>query len=265
MSSNIDIGNLFGNARQEGSISKASENILTAPDIGVKISAGLGIGVDDVQASEVILLTQLIDDSGSITYNRNVKTVQDGHNLVIDAVKDSKQEDNILAHTCFINGGMLFDYRLIGSADVMDDGNFNPNGMTPLYESAVVTLGRVLAKAQEFSDQGVPVRTMTLIMTDGAANGYKNTAKDVKTIIDDMLKTEVHIIAGMGIEDGSTDFKQVFGEMGIRDEWILTPKNTHSEIRKAFQVFSRSAIKASQNATSFSTALGGGFGGSNFP
>ena len=34
--SSVDIGNLFGNARQEGSISKASENVLTATDIGGK-------------------------------------------------------------------------------------------------------------------------------------------------------------------------------------------------------------------------------------
>jgi hypothetical protein len=229
------------------------------------ISAGLGIGVDDVQASEVILVTQLIDDSGSIRMSGNSQVVRDGHNMVIESLLESKQEDNMLAHTCYVNGTVLFPFRMIGSADLMDTHNYNPNGGTPLFEETIVTLGRVLAKAQEFSDNGVPVRTMTLIMTDGAANGYNRTAAEVKTIVQDMLKKEIHIIAAMGIDDGSTDFKQVFGEMGIPDEWILTPKNTHSEIRKAFQIFSRSAIKASQNAASFSTALGGGFGGSNFP
>ena len=134
--------------------------------MGVKISAGLGVGVDDVQASEVVLLTLLIDDSGSIAGGGNTQTVIDGHKVVIDAVRNSKQEDNVLAHTCYINGTILFEYRLIGSAEVMTSKNFQPHGCTPLYESSIVTLGRVLAKAQEFSDNGVPVRTMTLIMTD---------------------------------------------------------------------------------------------------
>lgn len=263
--SSVDIGSLFSNARQDGAISKASENVLTAPDIGLKIGAGLGIGVDDVQASEVVLLTMLIDDSGSISGNRNEQIVRDGHNLVIDSIKASKSEDNVLAHTCYINGTTLFEYRLIGSAEAMNAKNYMPNGMTPLYESSIVTLGRVLAKAQEFLDQGVPVRTITLIMTDGASNDNKKTADEVKTIVTDMLKSEVHIISGMGINDGYTDFKQIFSDMGIRDEWILTPSNSSSEIRKAFQVFSRSAVKASQNAATFSTAFGGGFGGSNFP
>jgi hypothetical protein len=64
---------------------------------------------------------------------------------------------------------------------------------------------------------------------------------------------------GIGIADGSTDFKAVFGEMGIRDEWILTPKNSPSEIRRAFQMLSQSATRASQSATTFSQAAMGGF------
>jgi len=64
----------------------------------------------------------------------------------------------------------------------------------------------------------------------------------------------------MGIDDGFTDFRNVFQEMGVRDEWILTPANTESEIRKAFQVFSRSAVRASQSAVSFSQTAMGGFG-----
>ena len=39
----------------------------------------------------------------------------------------------------------------------------------------------------------------------------------------------------MGIDDGQTDFCEVFREMGIRDEWILLPGNSASEIRAAFR------------------------------
>ncbi len=80
-------------------------------------------------------------------------------------------------------------------------------------------------------------------------------------MVDSLLKTENHIVAAMGIDDGSTDFRKVFSDMGIPDEWILTPGNTESEIRKAFQLFSQSAVRASQNAASFSQTAMGGFGG----
>lgn len=68
---------------------------------------------------------------------------------------------------------------------------------------------------------------------------------------------ETHVVAAMGIDDGSTDFRSVFQEMGIEDRWILTPANTASEIRSAFQVFSQSALRASQAARFSKTAIGG--------
>ena len=62
------------------------------------------------------------------------------------------------------------------------------------------------------------------------------------------MSVRVFVIAAMGISDGATDFHQVFRDMGIPDRWILTPGNSASEVRKAFQVFSQSAIAASQGA-----------------
>jgi len=45
--------------------------------------------------------------------------------------------------------------------------------------------------------------------------------------------------------------------MGIEDRRILTPRDNASEIRNAFQVFSQSAVRASQAASFSSSALGG--------
>ena len=73
-----------------------------------------------------------------------------------------------------------------------------------------------------------------------------------------MTRSEAHIVAAMGISDGITDFRAVFRDMGIEDRWILTPGNNPSEIRRAFQVFSQSAVRASQ-AASFSQGAAGGF------
>jgi len=265
MSQNVDINGLLGAARQTGAISAASANVLTAVDIGDRIREGLGMGADDVQASDAILVTLLIDDSGSIRMAGNSQAVRDGYNGCLDALKDAKQERNLLVQTAYLNGGILNPYSLRASAPRMDPQNYNPNGGTPLHEATIVTLGRVIAKAQEFADSGLPVRTVTLIVTDGAATDTHRTADEVRTVVRDMLKKEIHIVAGMGIDDGSTDFRRVFREMGIRDEWILTPGSTPSEIRRAFQVFSRSAVRASQNAANFGTTLAGGFASAGTP
>jgi hypothetical protein len=46
--------------------------------------------------------------------------------------------------------------------------------------------------------------------------------------------------------------------MGIDDRWVLTPRNSAGDIRRAFQVFSQSATRLSQGGSAASL---GGFGG----
>jgi hypothetical protein len=232
---------------------------LNVVDVGAQIQDALGVNVDDVQASEVVLVTMLIDDSGSIRFAGNTKAVRDGHNLVLESLEASKQKDSVLVHTRYLNGTVLFAYLPLAQAVRMDKGNYNPVHGTPLYDETVVTLGTVLAKAQQFAENGVPVRTVTLLVTDGDdQHSQRANAGKVKTLVRDMLRQECHIVAAMGVDDGAVDFRLVFKGMGIRDEWILTPGNSRSEIRRAFEVFSQSAVQASQGGGNFSrTALGG--------
>ncbi len=256
-----DVGQLFQSAQKEGVLSPAAMQALTVVDVGNQIQNALGIPALDVQASEVVLVTVMIDDSGSIRFADNAQAVRDGHNMVLDALKGSKQSAAILVHTRYLNGTVLYPYCVLDQAIQMDQQNYDPQGGTPLYDQTVVLLGTVVAKAQEFADNGVPVRTVTLVITDGHDEHSVKIkhSSGVAPLVKDLLMQENYIIAAMGIADGGrTDFRQVFQEMGIEGKWILTPANTPTEIRRAFQVFSSSAVRASQSAGSFSkTALGG--------
>lgn len=276
-STKVNINSLFQTAQDDGILSPQSFQALTVVDIGAQIQAGLGISVNNINASEVVLVTMMIDDSGSIRFGGNTKIVREGHNSVLSALMSSKQNHSILSHTCYLNGHVLFPYLPLAVVDEaekkrsgkivyqrnpdvvdLDTKNYNPNLGTPLYDQTIVLLGRVLAKYQEFADGGVSCRTVTLIITDGADEHSTTTAKSVRPLVEDLL-SEKHIIAAMGISDGYTDFRKVFMEMGIRDEWILTPGNNQTEIRRAFQMFSQSAVRASQGAASFSKTAVGGF------
>ncbi len=80
---------------------------------------------------------------------------------------------------------------MIDNAVVMDPHNYDPRGGTPLYDESIDTLGAVLAKSQDFTNNGIACRTVTLIMTDGADMGSRKTPADVKKIVVDMLKNEI--------------------------------------------------------------------------
>jgi hypothetical protein len=252
MSDDDKVKKLLADAHARGALSLKSKAALDVVDVGIQIQAGLGVTIDDVAASEVVLLTMMPDDSSSIAAAGNAAAVRDGHNLVLEALKASKQAGEVLAHTRYLNGHVLCPYTALDHAVAMTKANYDPNQGTPLYDQAVVVLGTVIAKAQELAQAGIAVRTLTLIITDGEdCKSQHCSAKDVKAIVADMLAQENHVVAAMGIGD-PRQFRGVFGEMGIVDRWILTPGNSASEVRRAFHVFSQSAVRASQGM-----ALGG--------
>lgn len=261
-----DVASLFASAHNDDAIGADALAILNVTDLSAKINDAMGTPADAFQQSEIILLSVLIDDSGSIRFAGNSQHVRDGHNLLMEAMAGCKQQDNILFSTRLLNqasGVPLNPYRALSASDKLTDTNYNPNGGTPLYDQGVVFLGSTLAKTQEFSDAGVPARSISVFVTDGAdMHSLVHTAAHVKTLADDMQRQENHIVAFMGIEDPSspTDFRAIAQEMGVRPEWILTPDNTPSDIRKAFQTLSQSAVRASQSAASFSQQAVGGFG-----
>ena len=240
---------LLGDAHDQGALSAKALAALDAADVGAQIQAALGVAIDDVAASEVVLVTMMPDDSQSIAHAGNTGAVRDGHNFVLDALRGSRQSGEVLAHTRYLNGHVLCPYVALDHAVTMTSANYQPHLATPLYDQTAVVLGTVIAKSQELMQAGIAVRTVTLIITDGADYGStRMKPADIKAIVDDMLAQEHHIVAAMGISDGTTDFHAVFRAMGIPDRWVLTPGNSASEIRRAFAVFSQSAVRASQGA-----------------
>lgn len=234
---------------EDAQLSAKSLAALDVVDVGAQIQAGLGVTIDDVAASEVVLLTLMPDDSHSIASAGNTDAVRDGHNFVLDALGKSKQSGEVLVHTRYLNGSVLFPYIALDHATRMTAANYDPRLGTPLFDQSAVVLGTVIAKSQELEQAGIAVRTVTLIITDGGDYGSTRCKPaDVKAIVDDLLARENHIVAAMGISDGTTDFRAVFRSMGIPDRWILTPGNSTTEIRRAFAVFSQSAVRATQGA-----------------
>lgn len=270
MSSNTaDLSQLLGaSALDEGAVGAMQ---LTADTLGPAIAAGFGdVTLDDYEGSEVLLVTMLVDDSSSIRFAGNSDLVREGCNGIVTALKGSKQSDSVLITCRYLNGdvsgnhGVLYPYVTLDGVQMLDKHNYSPSGGTPLYDQSAVTLTAVTAKMAEFEVGGVSARAVTVIITDGADMGSRHHGpSDVAKMVGGMLRTEKHIVIGMGIKDNSgdgVDFRQVFKEMGLRDEWVLTPSDSESDKRRAFQVVTQSAVRASQSAGSFSQVALGGFG-----
>lgn len=254
------INSLFQSALDEGNLSRQAFQVLQMADIGNQIQNQIGVTDLGVTTSETILVASNIDDSGSIDSYGNTQNIIDGHNNTIDALSGSKQRNSIEFYTQYINGFVLNNWVPLDSAVRMDSNNYNPCLGTPLYDSSVLLLGQVIARVQNYQQSGQVPRSGVIIVTDGSdVSSRKSNASDVSALVDSMLADEMAIVAFLGVEDGHTDFRSVARAMGIRDNWILTTKSDASEIRRAFNMFSSSMVRASQNAGAFSQVAAGGF------
>ena len=54
--SSTNVNDLFGNALDVGDLSPGAMQLVTVPDVGNQIQAGLGISVDDVSATDGVTL-----------------------------------------------------------------------------------------------------------------------------------------------------------------------------------------------------------------
>src|SRR5215813_2143113 len=125
---------LLEKAHATGVLSAKSLATLDVIDVGAQIQAGLGVTIDDVAASEVVLVTMMPDDSHSIAHAGNTDAVRDGHNFVLAALRGSKQSGEVLAHTRYLNGHVLCPYIALDHAVTMTPANYHPHLATPLYD-----------------------------------------------------------------------------------------------------------------------------------
>lgn len=191
----------------------------------------------------------------------NAEAIRTGHNAVLEALTVSPRPDQIVLATRFLNGFLLNPYGPLEKAQRLDTHNFRPNRGTPLYDQTVELLKMILAKSEQFRADYKEPRTATLLVTDGKDEHSRiQTATSVAEVIKSMRGTGQHIIAAMGIDDGKTDFRKVFTDMGIDSKWILTPGSTKEEIQEAFGLFAKTASQATK-ASDFPLLLSSGFEG----
>jgi uncharacterized protein YegL len=260
----VNLDDLFQNAVDDGNLSPAGASIIATPDFGDQIQAALCPVIDDVEASEVMLVAIVIDNSTSITWILNgPEAVCDGQNIVVEALLGSKQADGILVGTWLINQDeRVHPFMPLDQVTLLEnDVNYQAYGDTPLYRRVCAVLGTVAVEIQRFSDEyNVPARAVVLVVTDGDDEDHSRlgfTADQCQTLISDM--SENVIVLFMGIQNQRVDFHTIAQSMGIPDQNVLTPKNTDSDIRRVFVVASKSALRASQSAANFSQVAVGGF------
>lgn len=249
-----ELKNILEDAADTGLISQKALAIIDVND--TVLSGMTGMDIDEIQATEVTLMTFIYDDSGSIRFAKLADAVRQGQNNMVDSIADSKQKDNILIAQWKLGSDaeLVHSYVPLDQAVKLDRNNYDPQSGTALYDTWIEALAANVAYAQKLRATGTPVKNIVAVITDGMDEGSrKYRIEDCKKINTDLLLSEQFILAFVGVGKSAGDetrFRMVAEDMGFPDGSVLTTDSTPSGIRKALNVVSQSAIRASQKAIS---------------
>jgi hypothetical protein len=244
-----NLTNLFASAVNAGVISPQTSTLLSGHLGSVVIAGAAGTAMDNIVASDVTLITVLIDASSSIGDSGLEQAVREGQNQLVDAFAGSKEKDAILLALWSFNQcqNVYHSYVPVQDAVKLNGQNYQSGGSTALYDTWCDALAANVAYAQQLRATGTPCRSVVVVITDGADCGSKRGTRACKQISLDLLKSEQFVLAFVGVGDDEPGFRQVAKSMGIPDGCVMVAKQaTPGAMRKVFQMVSQSAIRASQ-------------------
>ena len=221
---------------------------LLSGNLGAVVIAGAaGKDAEDITASDVTLVTLLVDASSSIHDRGLEDAVRDGENALVDALGDTRERDSILMALWTFASETRVVHSYVGLDDVtrLDHKSYAGLGSTRLYDTWCDALTANVAYAERLRSSGTPCKSVVVVITDGEDCGSKRRAADCARISKLVLDSEQFTLAFVGV--GAGDFHTIAREMGVPAGCIaVQAQATPSAIRQVFRMVSQSAIRASQ-------------------
>ena len=210
-----ELSQLMASATTKGVISPGTSSLITG-NLGPLVLAGAaGRDLEDIAASDVTLVTVLIDASTSIADRGLEQGVRDGQNALIDAFADARERDSILLALWTFGTDMdvLHSYVPVDEATRLTPQNYRGAGATRLYDTYCDALTANVAYAQRLRDGGTPTRSVVVVITDGEDVGSKKTTANCEKISRELLASELFTLAFVGVGN-DVDFERVARAMG---------------------------------------------------
>lgn len=244
----VGLSSLYSSAQAAGTISQQTTQIITGNLGAVVIAGAAGKDAEDIVASDVTLVTLLVDASTSIHQRQLEDAVREGQNMLVDAFAQARERDAILMALWTFNDELRVVHSYVGVDDVtrLDKKNYQASGSTRLYDTWCDALAANIAYAQRLRDAGTPCKSVVVVITDGEDCGSRRRVSDCASISRDLLASEQFTLAFVGVGT-DVDFHAVARQMGVPEGCIaVQAQATPAAIRKVFRMVSQSAIRASQ-------------------
>lgn len=193
--------------------------------------------IDELDTEVVNLIFVGIDQSGSMyNYESVMKTALVDFK---DAITNSKEVDEMLVARANFNNNSID----VGGYKKIDefDSNYKTSGMTPLYDVVVDGSEKLTDYMKFLKDEGMRVKAVFAIFSDGYDTSSSKHVSEAKRKIEELNNMEIttaFISFGNEAQDEAN-------RLGFKN--VLTVGSSASELRRAFNVLSKSVIEASKS------------------
>lgn len=192
--------------------------------------------VEEIDSENINLIFLGIDQSGSMSSFSN--DMKHSLNEFKDALTNSKEADEILvARANFEDSIDIGGYKKIDEFDTA----FRAGGCTAMYDAITEGTEKLKEYRQYLKDQGVRVKAVFAIFSDGLDNSSRSGFSDAKRSIE-FLNNEEITTAFISFGGEATNEAK---NLGFRN--ILDVTSSASELRKAFNCLSKSVIESSKS------------------
>ena len=195
------------------------------------------IPVSDIENDHMYLMSVALDGSGSMRpYCSEMKTALANY---VKSIKESKSDDEMLiSRTDFSSSVQSSGFQTVDNFNT----DYGANGATVLYDAIIAAAYQLSDYMSQLNSSGVRTRGGLVIFSDGEDTASKSTASEAAAAIE-MLKKKEILVAFVAFGSGANG---IAASLGI-DE-VLPTDATPSELRKIFNILSKSAISASKSA-----------------
>lgn len=243
-----NLDNLFQGAQQDG-LTGDTMDLVVANLNGPTMVGAVGISLQQIASNDVTLAMNIIDRSSSMApFSAELITAYNDDYLA--AMRDSTEAEDILVSTILFNHEVELFHGYVGLPDAppLTRRVFSPSGTTALYDAVAGGLTNMVLYAQQLRASGIMVRCLVIVYSDGEDNQSRQRAADVRRAARELLKHEIYTLAyvgfaGSGIQQAQ--LRKMADDIGFPE--ALLAGLSHAELRRIFQLASRSTLRVSRN------------------
>jgi Mg-chelatase subunit ChlD len=193
--SNPQVAATLANAASAGIISSASQAAIETELDDIALAGCAGVDVDEIDSEEVTLVVVLLDASDSMNpYQAEV--LKQYKEQFLEPLKGAKNAESILVSVWAFsrigepkdNVRLIHGFTPVPQCPELTDADYQPNGMTPLFDAVFKGITGLVSYGQTLRDNGTRTKSIVVVLSDGWENASLVGQTKVRNLTERLMK-----------------------------------------------------------------------------